>query len=224
MGHKTGPKFLLPNFRLAAELSLEVLDVNQCGVVPGTSELELLRNQPTSRREAMKKLAALAAVGLLTASLAITIDASADDQPTIKVALTDLSASAGMGPMGQMMMGSGGQGMMAPGYGWGEGMMAPGYGGRQRMLTPGYGWRHGMMGPNMMMGMMAIRIDHDTVKAGPVKFDVTNWSRMILHEMLIVAVDPNAAPLRLQSGDSERGTGEGIRRHLGAATQCVPHA
>jgi hypothetical protein len=34
-----------------------------------------------------------------------------------------------------------------------------------------------MMGPNMMTGMMAIRVDHDAVKAGSVKFDVTNWSR-----------------------------------------------
>src|SRR5262252_1483387 len=96
----------------------------------------------------MKKLAAVAVIGLLTAGLPMmTPDAIAEDQPTIKVALTDLSASAGMGPMGQMMMG------------------------------PGYGGGQGMMGPNMMMGMMAIRIDHDTVKAGPVKFDVTNWSR-----------------------------------------------
>src|SRR5262245_56717625 len=133
----------------------------------------------------MKKLAAVAVIGLLTAGLPMmTPDAIAEDQPTIKVALTDLSASAGMGPMGQMMMGpgyGGGQGMM------GQGMMSPGYGSGQGMMAPGYGWGHGMMGPNMMMGMMAIRIDHDTVKAGPVKFDVTNWSRATLHEMLIVA-------------------------------------
>jgi uncharacterized cupredoxin-like copper-binding protein len=120
----------------------------------------------------MKKLASLLAVSLMTAGLVTTSVATAEEQPTIKVALTDMSAAAGMGPMGQMMMSSG--------YGWGHGMMTP-------------GWEHGMMGPNMMMGMMAIRIDHDTVKAGVVKFDVTNWSRNIVHEMLIVAVDPDTS-------------------------------
>jgi uncharacterized cupredoxin-like copper-binding protein len=77
-----------------------------------------------------------------------------------------------------------GRRMMRPGYGWEPGTMGPGY---------GYGL--GMMGPNMMMGMMAIRIDQDTIKAGPVKFDVTNWSRFIPHEMLILAVDNPATAL-----------------------------
>ena len=131
----------------------------------------------------MKKLAILAAVALTTAGLSMTPpSANAADQTTIKVALTDMSASAGMGPMGQYMMG--------PGYGTGQGMMG-GYG----MMRPGYGWGPGMMGQNMMMGMMAIRIDHDTAKAGSVKFDVTNWSRMMVHEMLIVAVDDPSTPL-----------------------------
>jgi hypothetical protein len=35
-----------------------------------------------------------------------------------------------------------------------------------------------MMGPNMMMAMMAIRVDHDTIKAGSMKFGVTNRSRV----------------------------------------------
>ena len=131
----------------------------------------------------MKKLAILAAVALTIAGLSMTPpSANAADQTTIKVALTDMSASAGMGPMGQYMMG--------PGYGTGQGMMG-GYG----MMRPGYGWGPGMMGQNMMMGMMAIRIDHDTAKAGSVKFDVTNWSRMMVHEMLIVAVDDPSTPL-----------------------------
>jgi uncharacterized cupredoxin-like copper-binding protein len=131
----------------------------------------------------MKKINALAATVLVTVGLPVTSPgAFAEDQTTIKVALTDMSSSTGMGPMGQYMMG--------PGYGSGQGMMG-GYG----MMRPGYGWGPGMMGQNMMMGMMAIRIDHDAVKAGAVKFDVTNWSRMMVHEMLIVAVDDPSTPL-----------------------------
>lgn len=64
----------------------------------------------------------------------------------------------------------------------------------------GYGMMGpGMMGPGMMgqgmMGMMSIRTDKPTVKAGTVTFDVTNWSRSVLHEMLIVSVDNPNAPL-----------------------------
>ncbi len=64
------------------------------------------------------------------------------------------------------------------------GMM--GYG----MMSPGM-----MMGQGMMGGMMSIRLDKPTVKAGAVSFDVTNWSRSVLHEVLIVSVDNPAAPL-----------------------------
>jgi uncharacterized cupredoxin-like copper-binding protein len=71
--------------------------------------------------------------------------------------------------------------------GWDQGMM--GRGG----MRPGYGWGPSSGGPNLTMSMMAIRIDRDTVKTGPVTFDITNWSRIIPHEMLIVAVaDPTA--------------------------------
>lgn len=141
----------------------------------------------------MKKTAALICAALVAAGLHVaTPDAAAQDQTTIKVALTDMSASAGMGPMGQWMMGpgyGGGQGMM------GNGMMRPGYGGGMGMMGPGYGGGPGMMGQNMMMGMMAIRIDHDTIKAGTLKLDVTNWSRFVPHEALVVAVDDPTSPL-----------------------------
>jgi uncharacterized cupredoxin-like copper-binding protein len=58
-----------------------------------------------------------------------------------------------------------------------------------------------MMGPGMMMGqgvmggMMSIRVDKPTVKAGTATLEVTNWSRSVLHEMLVVAVDNPNAPL-----------------------------
>jgi len=151
----------------------------------------------------MKKIAALISVALVAAGLhGIAPGAAAQDQATVKVALTDMSASAGMGPMGQWMMGPGygggqgmmGNGMMRPGYGGGMGMMGPGYGWGSGMMGPGYG-AGGMMGQNMMMGMMAIRIDHDTIKAGTVKIDVTNWSRFVPHEALVVAVDDPTSPL-----------------------------
>ena len=110
----------------------------------------------------------------------------------VKVALTDMSSAMGMGPAGRGMMGPGmmGRGMMHPGQGMmGYGWTGPGQG--QTGTAPG----PGMMGPGMMMGMMAVRINQPTVKAGAVRFDVTNWSRGMLHEMLVVAVDDPQAPL-----------------------------
>ena len=87
--------------------------------------------------------------------------------------------SATMGITGRGMMG----GPMMQ-NGWGQGQNQSGWMG------------HGMMGPGMMLGgMMSIRIDRPTIKAGPVRFDVTNWSKGMLHEMLVVAVDAADAPL-----------------------------
>jgi len=116
----------------------------------------------------------------------------ADGQTTVKVALLDMSSV--------MPMGVTGYGMMGPGWGQGQGMMNPG------MMGPGW-WQGqgmanpGMMGPGMMMGqgmtggMMSIRVDKPTVKAGTVTFEVTNWSRSVLHEMLVISVDSPTAPL-----------------------------
>jgi uncharacterized cupredoxin-like copper-binding protein len=125
----------------------------------------------------MKSVAAGLAVAAL--SLALVAPASALGEATsVKVALTDMSSTLG----GWRGTGSW-PGMM------GYGMMAPG--------TMGYGWsspgQGGNWGPEMigMMGhgMMAVRIDHDTVKAGQVRFDVTNWSRGMIHELLVIRVD-----------------------------------
>lgn len=110
--------------------------------------------------------------------LAFAMSAAAGSQSPVKIALTDMSSAMGMGPAGHGMM-SPGQGMM--GYGWSD----PGQG-------QGGTWP---MGPGMMMGMMAIRINQPSIKAGAVRFDVTNWSRGMLHEVLIVAVDNPQAPL-----------------------------
>ena len=42
---------------------------------------------------------------------------------------------------------------------------------------------------------MSIRVDKPTVKAGTVTFDVTNWLRSIVHEVLVISVDNQTAPL-----------------------------
>lgn len=60
----------------------------------------------------------------------------------------------------------------------------------------------GMMRPGNMTGVLAVRIDRPGVKAGSVRFDVTNRSRAMPHEVLIVAVDdPWSAALRLLAGE-----------------------
>jgi uncharacterized cupredoxin-like copper-binding protein len=108
----------------------------------------------------------LVAAGFLF--LALVLPARAAEVTTIKVALTDLSSAMGMGPRGR--------GLMRPG----EGM---GYGGP------------GTIGPEMMQGMMAIRLDHPSAPAGQVRFDITNWSQDLVHNPLIIAVDNPQAPL-----------------------------
>ena len=118
-----------------------------------------------------------------------TASGFATENPTkIRVALLDMSSSMPTGTMGYGMMGPG---MMGSGpFGSAPWMTGPG-GGGPGMMGYGYGVGPGMMG----YGMMSIRVDQPTVKAGPVTFDVTNWSRSVLHEMLIVSADNPSAPL-----------------------------
>jgi uncharacterized cupredoxin-like copper-binding protein len=124
-------------------------------------------------------------VAAFLSSLLLAEPAIATDG-TVKVALTDMSSALGMGPAGRGMMR---RGMMSPG----QGMMGAGPGGQ--------GWAHpgmmgrGMMGGGMMGGMMALRIDQPSVRTGAIHFDVVNWSRGMLHEMVVVAVDDPQATL-----------------------------
>jgi uncharacterized cupredoxin-like copper-binding protein len=126
----------------------------------------------------MNNLSTIVAAALLLSLPAVLPGAAAEQPTTVKVALLDLSATMGMGVMGR--------GMMA-------GPMMPNGGGQGGWMQPG------MMGPGMMgmgaLGMMSIRIDHPTIEAGPVHFDVTNWSKGMQHELLVVAVDAADAPL-----------------------------
>lgn len=126
---------------------------------------------------------------LLMASLLISplaLPAQGGQSPaTVRVVLLDLTAVTG--PGGAMgMMGAG------PSGGWGP---AAGFGNGYGMMGGG------MMGGGMMgHGMMSIRVDHDSMKAGPIAFDVTNWSRSVVHEMIVVAVDSAGAPMPYDYG------------------------
>ena len=119
-------------------------------------------------------------VAALAVLASITVPAlSAENQSKVRVALLDMSALMPTGFPGYGMMGpSQSGGMMGPGM-MGYGMMGPGM----------------MMGQGMMGGMMAIRVDQPAVKAGSVTLEVTNWSRSVLHEMIVVSVDSPSAPL-----------------------------
>ena len=130
--------------------------------------------------------AALAAFAL---SLTLMAPADAADQATVKVSLIDMTAM--FGPGGGPGAGYG-PGMMGQGFGQGYGMMGPGYG--QGMMGQGYGPGYGMMGRGMMGGM-SVRTNVTSVKAGKVTFEVTNLSRSIVHEMIVVAVENPNAPL-----------------------------
>jgi len=129
----------------------------------------------------LKKIAAVVVVVGTTAAPAF----AAENETNIKVALLDMTSLMPTGYMGYGMMGPG-QNLPGPGA-MGPGMMGPG-------MMGGYGMM-GMMGPGMMGGMMSMRLDQPSVKAGKVTFEVTNWSRSVLHEMIIVAVDNPSAPL-----------------------------
>jgi uncharacterized cupredoxin-like copper-binding protein len=154
------------------------------------------------------------AVALFALSVFAAPSHAASEKSTVNLALLDMSSLMGPGTMGYGMMG----GMMAPGM-MGPGMTGPG------MMSPG------MMGPGMMapgtmgvmgMGMMSIRADHSSIKAGTVSFDVTNWSRSFVHEVLIVAVEnPNAA---LPYNYAEAKVAEDQMKVLGEVTDLQPNA
>jgi uncharacterized cupredoxin-like copper-binding protein len=149
----------------------------------------------------MQRILSSLAAGALAVTL-LAVPARAETGQAVKIALLDMSSLATwpMGPgsaAGPGFGGGPGLGMMRPGQGFG----GPGFG----MMGPGQGFGgpgFGMMGPGMMgsagggmMGMMSIRADETSVKAGEVTFDVANWSRSIIHELVVIAVDGPDAPL-----------------------------
>jgi uncharacterized cupredoxin-like copper-binding protein len=72
------------------------------------------------------------------------------------------------------------------------------------------------------MGMMGLRTDKTSAKPGQVSFDVTNWSRSMVHEMLVVAVDnPDA---RLPYDNSAQTVVEDRVKVLGETQDLQPNA
>jgi uncharacterized cupredoxin-like copper-binding protein len=139
--------------------------------------------------------------------------AGAADNATVKVSLIDMTAmfGPGAGSDGGNGPGTTGQGSReGQGYGRGFGMMGPGYGrgngqgngqnygtgmmGQGQGYDQGHGRNGGMMGGGMMGGM-SLRTNISSVKAGKVTFDVSNLSRSILHEMIVVAVENPNTPM-----------------------------
>ena len=147
---------------------------------------------------------------VLSAAVVLGATALAVAAPTtVKVALVDMTASS------QNIAGMMGQG----GYGLGMGQGGNGYG----MMGGGRGMMgRGPGGGGMGLGMMSIDIDTASVKAGEVTFDVTNWSRTLVHEMLVVAVDNPDARLPYDA-DDQRVIEEKIKS-LGETEEMQPGA
>jgi len=153
----------------------------------------------------MTRFSRSAAIVLALSILAVP--AIAEAATKVKVALFDMSAAAPFGTSGPGP--GGGFGMMGRGgmMGWGSGM----------------GWGQGPGGGGgMMNGMMSVRADATTVSAGEVEFDVTNWSRSIVHEMLVVAVDSPDAPLPYDY--TNQIVVEGQIKSLGETGELSPNA
>jgi uncharacterized cupredoxin-like copper-binding protein len=134
----------------------------------------------------LKHIAMIAAVVAATV-VPGAVEAAADS--VMKVALLDMSAVAG-----GAWSGSGAPGMPQGGWPGGRG--------------PG-GWMRGphMMGPGMMqgmmMGMMSIRVDRQLINARRAELDITNWSKSLVHEVLLVPVDSPDAPLPYDYGTGQ---------------------
>ena len=126
---------------------------------------------------------------LLLGSVAVftltSLSVNASAQSNIKAALLDMSTIVGMGTVGMMSPGTMGSTTVGPGA------MGPGEMGNA--MT-------GMMG---MMGVMAIWLDHNPVNAGDITFDVTNWSRSTIHEMVVVKVDSQSSQLPFDYSQSK---------------------
>ena len=156
----------------------------------------------------MTTIRRIAAATAVAAVLGLSAQVLAAESPTtVRVALLDMSATMGMGPANQATTAPGMM-MMRPGMGGG---MMGGLG----MMGPG------TMGPGMMVGMMSIRVDQASTKAGAVRFDVTNWSRGMLHEMLVVAVDGESAALPYDATQSK--VAENQVKVLGDTGELMPN-
>jgi uncharacterized cupredoxin-like copper-binding protein len=90
------------------------------------------------------------------------------------------------------------------------------------MLGKGKPMGMGMMGAEMgmKMAMLGITLDHDTVAAGEVTFEVTNDSRSMIHEMVVTPVADENLPLPYIT-DEER-VDEDAAGHVGEVAELDP--
>ena len=153
--------------------------------------LLLLKWEETVRNELL-----LGSVAVFTLT-SLSVNASA--QSNIKAALLDMSAIVGMGTVGMMSPGT------MPGTTLGPGTMGPGEMGNA--MT-------GMMG---MMGVMAIRLDHNPVKAGDITFDVTNWKHHPRNGGCKSGQSVIAVAFRLLAVKGSRRSNQNPRRYGGTA-------
>ena len=140
----------------------------------------------------------LGALLALTAPVAPAL--AADEKITVHVALLDMTSLMPAGMEGYGVMGHGMMGRRMMGEG--QGMMGRGQG--------------------MMDGMMSVRVDKPTVKAGIMTFAVVNWSRSVVHEALLISVDNQDAPLPYDFAQSR--VPEEQVKVLGEAEDLQPNA
>ncbi len=78
----------------------------------------------------------------------------------------------------------------------------------------------GMKGADMMMALLGITVDTETVPAGTVTFEVTNDSKDIIHEMVVSSI-PSADTVLPYSADMNK-VDEDAAGHLGEVAELDP--
>ncbi|MDX1801586.1 MAG: hypothetical protein R3303_11695 [Marinobacter sp.] len=82
------------------------------------------------------------------------------------------------------------------------------------------GTHMGMSGGHMAMGRMGIKLDTSSVPAGKVTFEVTNSSRVMVHEMVVAPVADKNTPLPY-SRETQK-VDEDKAGHLGEVAELEP--
>lgn len=92
--------------------------------------------------------------------------------------------------------------------------------GSMGMLGHGEMMGMGHMGGNMAMASMGIKLSSQTVAAGTVRFDVTNDSKSMVHEMVVSPVKDEKIPLPYSENGSK--VDEDAAGHLGEVAELEP--
>jgi len=97
---------------------------------------------------------------------------------------------------------------------WDKGAASMGMLGNGQMMGMGH------MGGNMAMAPMGIKLSSQTVPAGLVKFEVTNDSKSMVHEMVVSPVNDEKTPLPYSEKDVK--VDEDAAGHLGEVAELEP--